>query len=128
MDQVVTELKDQLGGFVGYRSVWMGDDGGLWHAEPEEEFDAETFRYIGTFLRPTIDELYDALALRMRPAKVSTQVGVALRDGTSSSTSPPAVLKSDLARIPISSIVSRQSATNAGQNTTSRRLPLAASS
>ena len=49
-------------------------------------------------------------------------------DGTSTISSPPAALNWARARIPISSTVSRQSATNAGHSTASRLVPLRASS
>src|SRR6202140_4545709 len=65
---------------------------------------------------------------RSKAARASTQAAVALSDGTSASDSPPRPSHCSRARMPISSSVSRQSATKAGQNTARRRLPRAANS
>jgi hypothetical protein len=71
---------------------------------------------------------HDRQHLARRVTTAAIHRGVAFNDGTSTSSSPPAALNCSRARIPISSSVSRQSATNAGQNTASRFLPARASS
>jgi hypothetical protein len=78
IEDVVTAMR----AYVGYRSVWLDPFGMLWHTEPEDEdLDAMGHRYIGTFLRPSTDELVDALTgigmpqvpcLHVAPARVST--------------------------------------------------------
>ena len=57
------------------------------------------------------------------PCQEAHEGGVRVSDGTSSSASPPARATAPRARMPISSSVSRQSATNAGHSTASRFTP-----
>lgn len=68
--QVQTELDElcgQISEYCGHRSVWLDDRGALWHAEPEELLEDLGYRYVGTFMRPSADELGMALA-RVRPS------------------------------------------------------------
>lgn len=58
----VASLRAQLLGFHGYRTVWVDAEGAFWHAEPEELLEELGHRYVGTFLRPSVDELIDAVA------------------------------------------------------------------
>src|SRR5262249_5318974 len=67
-------------------------------------------------------------ARRASAATVSDQAGVAFSEGTRVKRSPPRPSHCSRARMPISSSVSRQSATKAGQKTATRRMPRAASS
>jgi hypothetical protein len=65
-DTLTHQIEDvvaALRAYVGHRSVWLDPFGMLWHTEPEDEdLDAMGHRYIGTFLRPSADELGGALA------------------------------------------------------------------
>ncbi|MCA9706658.1 MAG: hypothetical protein KDK70_12465 [Myxococcales bacterium] len=58
----VADLVRQLRAFHGYRTLWI-DEGGteIVHAEPEEELEAEGYRYVATLLRPGPEALADAL-------------------------------------------------------------------
>jgi len=59
----IEDVVTALGAYGGHRSVWLDPFGMLWHTEPEDEdLDAMGHRYIGTFLRPSTDQLGDALA------------------------------------------------------------------
>ncbi len=62
LEQAASTLCAQIRGFGGHRSVFLDPDDRLWHAEPDEELEDEGYRYVGTFLRPTVDELLGALA------------------------------------------------------------------
>lgn len=55
-------LSVQLQVFHGYRTVWLDDAGRLWHTEPEDLLEEQGFRYVGSFLRPTVDELMARLS------------------------------------------------------------------
>ena len=59
IDDVVAALR----AYGGHRSVWLDPFGMLWHTEPEDEdLDAMGHRYVGTFMRPSTDDLLDAIA------------------------------------------------------------------
>lgn len=53
----LADLSAQLHTFHGYRTVWLDDAGRVWHTEPDELLEDQGFRYLGCFLRPSIDEL-----------------------------------------------------------------------
>lgn len=58
----LVDLSVQLQAFHGYRTVWLDDGGRLWHAEPDDLLEEQGFRYLGSFLRPSVDELAALLA------------------------------------------------------------------
>ena len=60
MQRQVEVVADALRGYCGHRSVWLDEAGMLWHAEPDEAL--EPRRYVGTFFRPDLDTLEDAVA------------------------------------------------------------------
>ncbi|RMG98892.1 MAG: hypothetical protein D6705_04655 [Deltaproteobacteria bacterium] len=80
--QRIEGLAQELRGYHGHRTVWIDLDGSLVHAEPEEELERRGYLYVGTFLRPSADELAEAagrfVALApsvVRPA-ASVDVGI----------------------------------------------------
>lgn len=65
VERGVEGLFSQLQGFHGHRTVWLDEQGGLWHAEPDEMLEEFGHRYVGTFLRPGREELLEAVARAM---------------------------------------------------------------
>lgn len=57
----VQQLVSTLGSFNGHRSIWLAQDGELWHAEPEDDLHDEGCRYVATLMQPTHEELTAAL-------------------------------------------------------------------
>ncbi len=80
--QIVADLRT----YHGYRTLWLDLDGRLVHTEPDEELEREGFLYVGTFLRPGVEALAEALGRfvalsaacpRSRVAKPSPELGPA---------------------------------------------------
>jgi hypothetical protein len=57
----VVDLVHHLRAFHGYRTLWLGPDGSLVHAEPDEELEALGHRYVATLMRPGPEALAEAL-------------------------------------------------------------------
>ncbi len=62
LSQRLAEIAADLGAYHGHRTVWIDLAGRIVHSEPEEELEAEGYLYVGTFLRPGVDELVEAAA------------------------------------------------------------------
>ena len=65
LEREVEGLCEQLKSFSGYRTVWLDDEDGLWHAEPDEMLEELGHRYVGTFFRPAADEVFESVAKLM---------------------------------------------------------------
>ena len=64
-------LHPQLQAFSGHRAVWLDGDGQLWHAEPDEMLEDLGHIYVGTFFRPSLEDLSIAVArVCPRPRRV----------------------------------------------------------
>jgi len=77
LEHEVEDLCEQLKSFSGYRTVWLDDEEGLWHAEPDEMLEELGHRYVGTFFRPAADEVCASVAKLMpirRPVAVRTSL------------------------------------------------------
>jgi hypothetical protein len=57
MEQLVSTLQ----AFCGHRSIWIAQDGELWHAEPEDDLQELGCRYVATLMQPTREELTAAV-------------------------------------------------------------------
>lgn len=58
----VADLVRQLRAFHGYRTLWVDPQGAeICHAEPDEELEAEGYRYVATLMRPGPEVLAEAL-------------------------------------------------------------------
>lgn len=70
MDLVAERLAQALEVFHGHRTLWIDARGGFFHAEPELELEAEGCRYVATLLRPSAQEVFEALlaAIPIEPA------------------------------------------------------------
>jgi hypothetical protein len=55
-------LHPQLLAFSGHRSIWLDDDGQLWHAEPDEMLEDLGHVYVGTFFQPLLEDLAIAVS------------------------------------------------------------------
>lgn len=53
----IEALASQLRAFTGYRTLWVGGDGGVLHTEPDVEDAPDGYRYAGTLMQPDEDEL-----------------------------------------------------------------------
>jgi len=71
----VADLVHQLRAFHGYRTLWLDPRGeSLLHAEPEDELEAEGYRYVATLMRPSPEALAEALGragISMEPTPVA---------------------------------------------------------
>jgi hypothetical protein len=76
LDDLVRELR----AFHGFRTLWLDLAGLPVHAEPEDTYEGLGWIYVGTFLRPTRDDLDEALARFLRPAVSAAPDGVRPRD------------------------------------------------
>ncbi len=78
LENEVEDLCVQLRYSNGYRTVWLDGENCMWHAEPDEMLEELGHRYVGTFFRPDLDDVRDALArllpcrpaMRMRPSSL----------------------------------------------------------
>ncbi len=76
----VAALVAQLRAFHGYRTLWLDEQRGqILHAEPEDELEAEGYRYVATLMRPSPEALADALG----------RVGISLAPPPSAEVSAP---------------------------------------
>jgi hypothetical protein len=76
LDDLVRELR----AFHGFRTLWLDLAGLPVHAEPEDAYEGLGWIYVGTFLRPTRDDLDEALARFLRPVTAASPEGVRARD------------------------------------------------
>lgn len=64
----IDSLCDQLAHYHGHRTIWLDAACRVWHAEPDEMLEDLGHTYVGTFLRPAVDELAMAVA-RVMPTQ-----------------------------------------------------------
>jgi hypothetical protein len=58
-------LVDALRRMHGYRTIWLDLYDRLWHTEPEHELGRDGWRIVGTFLRPTAEQLTASVGIAM---------------------------------------------------------------
>jgi hypothetical protein len=64
LESRIDELVHELADYRGFRTVWLGERGELFHAEPEDMLEIRGFVYVGTLFRPSREDLTSA-ALRV---------------------------------------------------------------
>ncbi len=69
IDELVLELRQ----YNGHRTVWLDEDGGLIHSEPEDMLEVRGFQYITTMYRPTREELTCAV-LKLVPVELDEPI------------------------------------------------------
>lgn len=75
LESRIDELVQELAQYRGFRTVWLGDRGELFHSEPDDEL--RGFSYVATVFRPDRDELTNA-ALRVISVELDEPVRRAL--------------------------------------------------
>lgn len=64
LESRIDELVQELAHYRGFRTVWLGEQGELIHAEPEDMLEIRGFAYVATLFRPSHEDLTSA-ALRV---------------------------------------------------------------
>jgi hypothetical protein len=64
LESRIDELVQELAHYRGFRTVWLGEQGELIHAEPEDMLEIRGFAYVATLFRPNREDLTSA-ALRV---------------------------------------------------------------
>ncbi|KIG19523.1 hypothetical protein DB30_00032 [Enhygromyxa salina] len=91
LESRIDDMVSELAQFHGYRTVWLGENGQLFHAEPEDMLELRGFTCIATMLRPTREEL-TAAALKI----VTVELDEPLRRAMASWEAPISALESNL--------------------------------
>ena len=77
LESRVEEIASDMAQYNGYRTVWVGEHGDLFHAEPEDMLELSGFTYVTTMFKPTREQLLTA-ALRIVPVELDEPVRLAL--------------------------------------------------
>jgi hypothetical protein len=92
LESRIDELVQELAHYRGFRTVWLGERGELFHAEPEDMLEIRGFVYVATLFRPSREDLTSA-ALRV----VTVELDEPVRRAMASWHAPgPSVLDSNL--------------------------------
>ncbi len=75
--ETIPQIVADLRAYHGYRTLWLDLGGRLVHAEPDEELEDEGFLYVGTFLRPDVEALTEALGRYVALSTASPRSSVA---------------------------------------------------
>lgn len=77
LESRIDDMVSELAQFHGYRTVWLGENGQLFHAEPEDMLELRGFVCIATVLRPGREEL-TAAALKIVTVELDEPMRVAM--------------------------------------------------